>query len=130
MRGVRDGDVRPSARGCVAVRAVGYTLGDTPTLADRRLRLLREECYSWNAMKAREGLSELIFLVEEAPEGGFTARASRDADLHRGRGLSRVHDRVGDAVISRKVSSQRLSAFTSCVRKSSPREASAGRLRR
>ena len=80
------------------MRAVGYTLGDTPTLADRRLRLLREECYSWDAMKAHVSLSELIFLVEEAPEGGFTARALGMSIFTEAEDVSNLYDRIRDAV--------------------------------
>lgn len=87
--------MRRRARGCVAVRAVGYTLGDR-TLADRRL--LREQCYSWDTMEARESLSELIFLVEEAPEGGLTARALGTSIFTEAEDVSSLHDRVRDAV--------------------------------
>ena len=52
-------------------------------------------------MKASEesgSVSELIFLVEEAPEGGFTARALGESIFTEADGVSDLHDKVRDAV--------------------------------
>jgi hypothetical protein len=49
-------------------------------------------------MKVPEGLSELIFLVEEAPEGGFTARALGESIFTEADGVASLYDKVRDAV--------------------------------
>jgi len=49
-------------------------------------------------MKARGSLSELIFLVEEAPEGGFTARALGESIFTEADGVANLYDKVRDAV--------------------------------
>ena len=49
-------------------------------------------------MKAHESLPELIFLVEEAPEGGFTARALGTPIFTEAEDVLSLHDRVRDAV--------------------------------
>jgi hypothetical protein len=58
-------------------------------------------------MKAHERLSEVVFLVEEAPEDGFTARALGASIFTEAEDVSSLYDRVAmrSAVISRKVSS-------------------------
>lgn len=43
-------------------------------------------------------LPELIFLVEEAPEGGFTARALGVSIFTEAEDITNLHDRVRDAV--------------------------------
>jgi hypothetical protein len=43
-------------------------------------------------------LSEVIFLVEEAPEGGFTARALGESIFTEASDLSELHGKVRDAV--------------------------------
>jgi hypothetical protein len=43
-------------------------------------------------------LSELIFLVEEAPEGGFTARALGASIFTEADSVATLHDMVRDAV--------------------------------
>jgi len=40
----------------------------------------------------------VIFLVEEAPEGGFTARALGESIFTEANGLADLHDKVRDAV--------------------------------
>ena len=47
----------------------------------------------------RGGFSELIFLVEEAPEGGFTARALGESIFTEADSVASLHDRVRDAVL-------------------------------
>jgi hypothetical protein len=52
-------------------------------------------------MKASEGtvsLPELIFLVEEAPEGGFTARALGESIFTEADGVVDLYDKIRDAV--------------------------------
>jgi hypothetical protein len=44
------------------------------------------------------GLPELIFLVEEAPEGGFTARALGESIFTEANDLTELHAQVRDAV--------------------------------
>ena len=96
VHGGLGGHVRGSARGFVEVRAVGYTLGDTPDAGARgypgRVLLLgRDE-------GKHDSLSELIFLVRELPEGGFTARALGTSIFTEAEISSRGYDRVRDAV--------------------------------
>ena len=43
-------------------------------------------------------MNEILFVVEEAPEGGFTARALGAAIFTEADTLARLHDRVRDAV--------------------------------
>ncbi len=43
-------------------------------------------------------MSEVIFLVEESPEGGFIARAVGEAIFTQAAGLEELHARVRDAV--------------------------------
>jgi hypothetical protein len=43
-------------------------------------------------------MSELIFLVEESPEGGFIARALGESIFTEGDSLSDLHENVRDAV--------------------------------
>ena len=44
------------------------------------------------------GGTELIFLVEEAPEGGLTARALGESIFAEADGLADLHEKVRDAV--------------------------------
>ncbi len=43
-------------------------------------------------------VGELIFMVEEAPEGGYTARALNASIFTEADTLAELHDRVRDAV--------------------------------
>jgi hypothetical protein len=43
-------------------------------------------------------MSEIIFLVEEAPEGGFTARAVNESIFTEGESLEEVRTNVREAV--------------------------------
>ncbi len=43
-------------------------------------------------------MNELIFLVEEAPEGGYTARALGASIFTEADDLAGVHERIRDAV--------------------------------
>ena len=43
-------------------------------------------------------MNELIFLVEKAPEGGYSARALGEAIFTEGDTLSELHENVRDAV--------------------------------
>ncbi|HEV3458575.1 MAG TPA: 2-oxoisovalerate dehydrogenase [Thermoanaerobaculia bacterium] len=43
-------------------------------------------------------MSELIFLVEEAPEGGYTARALGEAIFTEADDLDSLHGKIRDAV--------------------------------
>jgi hypothetical protein len=54
-------------------------------------------CYPNEAM-TRGSLSEVIFLVEEAPEGGFTARALGESIFTEADSVASLHDKVRDAV--------------------------------
>jgi hypothetical protein len=49
-------------------------------------------------MKTPDNVSELIFLVEEAPEGGFTARALGESIFTEAEEIGSLHERVRDAV--------------------------------
>jgi len=49
-------------------------------------------------MKTPESLSELIFMVEEAPEGGVTARALGTSIFTEAEDVASLYDRVRDAV--------------------------------
>ena len=58
-------------------------------------------CYVGDAMKASgEGdrVLELVFLVEEAPEGGFTARALGESIFTEADGVADLYDKVLYAV--------------------------------
>jgi hypothetical protein len=44
------------------------------------------------------GEAEVIFLVEEAPEGGFTARALGKSIFAEADGVADLHDKIRDAV--------------------------------
>jgi dephospho-CoA kinase len=43
-------------------------------------------------------MTELIFMVEEAPEGGYTARALGESIFTEADDLAALHERVRDAV--------------------------------
>ena len=51
-----------------------------------------------NAPARQPGLPEVIFLVEEAPEGGFTARAVGESIFTEAEDLAELHAKVRDAV--------------------------------
>ena len=58
-------------------------------------------CCAGDAMKASgEGnrALELVFLVEEAPEGGFTARALGESIFTEANSVADLYDKVRDAV--------------------------------
>jgi hypothetical protein len=44
-------------------------------------------------------MTELIFVVEEAPEGGYTARALGESIFTEGEDLSDLQEQVKDAVL-------------------------------
>ena len=65
------------------------------------LRGHRDGCYPVNTMNSPAGhlgLLEVIFLVEEAPEGGFTARALGESIFTEAEDLADLHAKVRDAV--------------------------------
>ncbi len=43
-------------------------------------------------------MSEIIFLVEEAPEGGYTARALGESIFTEAENMEKLRDKVRDAV--------------------------------
>lgn len=43
-------------------------------------------------------MTEIIFIVEEAPEGGYLARATGESIFTRAESVSELHERVRDAV--------------------------------
>ena len=43
-------------------------------------------------------MSEIIFVVEQAPEGGFTAHALGESIVTQAESVAELHDRVRDAV--------------------------------
>jgi hypothetical protein len=45
-----------------------------------------------------DGMTELIFLVEEAPEGGFTARALGESIFTEADTVPELHEMIRDAV--------------------------------
>ncbi|HZA40619.1 MAG TPA: 2-oxoisovalerate dehydrogenase [Actinomycetota bacterium] len=47
---------------------------------------------------SHQGFPEVIFLVEEAPEGGFTARALGESIFTEAEDLAELHAKVRDAV--------------------------------
>jgi hypothetical protein len=51
-----------------------------------------------NASEGRRSASEVIFLVEEAPEGGFTARALGESIFTEADGVVDLYDKIRDAV--------------------------------
>ncbi len=51
-----------------------------------------------NASTGSASSAELIFLVEEAPEGGLTARALGESIFTEADGLRDLYDKVRDAV--------------------------------
>jgi hypothetical protein len=51
-----------------------------------------------DASEGRRSASEVIFLVEEAPEGGFTARALGESIFTEADDLADLHANVRDAV--------------------------------
>ena len=60
--------------------------------------LYERGCYPDLAMSAPGSVSELIFLVEEAPEGGFTARALGEPIFTEADSVETLYDMVRDAV--------------------------------
>ncbi len=46
----------------------------------------------------KERLTELIFMVEEAPEGGYTARSRGESIFTEADDLASLHEHVRDAV--------------------------------
>jgi len=68
-------------------------------------------------------MSELIFLVEEAPDGGFTARALGQSIFTEADTLAELPE-MQSAVILRKERAQKLFVSTMFAKKSSPYEAS------
>lgn len=44
-------------------------------------------------------MAELIFIVEEAPEGGYTARALGEAIFTEAESLEKLHEMVREAVL-------------------------------
>src|SRR5262249_25912813 len=59
-------------KGCTET---GYTSGDTRPYYGVAAETTSRRCYPGNVMNTPGRASEVIFLVEEAPEGGYTARA-------------------------------------------------------
>src|SRR5687768_9009534 len=57
---------------------------------------------TYSAKKATElsseDMSEIVFLVEQAPEGGFTARAVSESIFTEADDLSQLHERAREAV--------------------------------
>lgn len=43
-------------------------------------------------------MSEIIFVVEQAPEGGYTARALGESIVTQAESVAELHERVRDAV--------------------------------
>ena len=43
-------------------------------------------------------MNEIIFVVEQAPEGGFTARALGESVITQAESAAELHERVRDAV--------------------------------
>jgi len=43
-------------------------------------------------------MNELIFVVEDAPEGGFTARALGESIITEADTIAELHDKIRDAV--------------------------------
>ena len=69
-------------------------------------------------------MSELIFVVEEAPEGGFLARALGESIFTEADTLAELSDKVRDAVRCHFEEGKAPGVFTMSARKSSPYEAS------
>lgn len=57
---------------------------------------------TYSAKKATQlssdDMSEIVFLVEQAPEGGFTARAVSESIFTEADDLSQLHERAREAV--------------------------------
>ncbi len=61
----------------------------------------REGCYAGGRMRTSDGSGgepEVIFLVEEAPEGGLTARALGESIFTEAEGTADLHEKIRDAV--------------------------------
>jgi hypothetical protein len=50
------------------------------------------------AIRYHAGMSEIVFVVEEAPEGGFTARAVGESIFTEADDLAQLHERAREAV--------------------------------
>src|SRR5688572_29402977 len=61
-------------------------------------RLRETGWYPHLAMSTPGGFLEVIFLVEEAPEGGFTARGLGEPIFTEADSVATLHDMVRDAV--------------------------------
>lgn len=64
-------------------------------------------------------MDEIIFLVEEAPEGGYTARALGEAIFTEADDLTQLHERARDAVLCHfeEGGAQVFCAFTNTTQK-------------
>jgi hypothetical protein len=49
-------------------------------------------------LRGLDGMTELIFLVKEAPEGGFTARALGESIFTEANTVTELHEMIRDAV--------------------------------
>lgn len=55
--------------------------------------------YSSRHMLDGNAMNEIIFLIEEAPEGGYTARALGESIFTEADNLAQMHERARDAVL-------------------------------
>ena len=58
----------------------------------------RGDRLTWRKLREQEDMNEIIFVVEDAPEGGYTARAVGESIFTEAETLDDLHDRVRDAV--------------------------------
>jgi len=61
-------------------------------------RFLWHSLLSWQKLQEQEDMNEIIFVVEDAPEGGYTARAVGESIFTEAETLDDLHNRVRDAV--------------------------------
>ena len=82
-------------KGCTET---GYTSGDTRPYYGVAAETTSRRCYPGNVMNTPGRPSEVIFLVEEAPEGGYTARALGESIFTEAEDTAILCERVRDAV--------------------------------
>jgi len=79
--------VGEEAADCAAARGSGREPGSAPGTGA-----------AGKAIRYHPGMSEIVFVVEEAPEGGFTARAVGESIFTEADDLVQLHERAREAV--------------------------------
>ena len=55
-------------------------------------------CSQWSGRVSSGAMSEIVFVVEQAPGGGFTARAVGESIFTEADSLAQLHERAREAV--------------------------------